>query len=598
MKQIYRDIQARVMGFINSNKDFLLLKLPVGSGKTTNVLLKIEEMNLNWIYLAPFHTNITENLELSIHRKFNYLHLKSRAKECQIDMWRELAEKGVNIRPICENRCTLKETSCPYYAQREQLKQNPISWAGVHHHIPTFLKDFIYMRTNKNIPMRNYYDILVIDENPIAVFFINEKGNAAQLSYLKSIIRRLPIQHKDKRKVIKFINYLALSYLDYDGLDYDIVHDLLDEIDFEGFYEEYQIELLEAIVTRQLRYKDIPKDFIEWFTRIKRNMDRRKIENMIVKKNKSAYTSKNIYFMCYDTNALSNIPFKIIGLDGTADIDIWSNITNKTPSVFDKAYEYRNIYQLTGGEYPLASWVKPGMKELRETGKRLCRLIDNISERKKEKVLIICTKALERFIRKNTKASNLIYGNYYYLRSRNDFYIKADTVILACQPNIPQFQIECFSKLSDWEPKIWRKVFTDEEMIQGVGRIREDLAVVTENKRVREKREAFIFPSPRTDSDTKEVVDIFGRWSTKMSYNEMMYFLDFGDVPHEVEKKRRSIMLNMIPKDGIYKTYLLNKFTENTGSTHHEAWRIFKEIKNEGLIDYARRKKVYKRDSN
>lgn len=600
-KQIHKDIRARIHSFIDGPNRFLLLKLPTGSGKTTNVLHSIDELysfdRENWIYLAPYHTNILENLKMSPFRRYEYLHLQSRARVCIMPQWRAIADR-LNIRPICENRCPLREDGCPYYEARDTLFRNPQNWAGVHSHIPTFLKDFLcesYVKTEEEkTPMGDHYGVLIIDENPINVLFLNQKGNSEQIGRLRETIINLRVDHEDYDRVIDFLNFLIISYIGDRDLDYDELWDKFNVVEWFEFYEQYQIQLLEEVVNNNMTVASAPRNYIEWFSRIQNYGNRNKIERMIVKKNESGYTAKHYYFMCYDEGVLMDLPVKIIALDATARVEIWESIIGEEASVFDKTKGYNNMYQLIDGEYPLSSWIKPHSFEIRETGYRLCTLIDLIAKEKKNDVLIICNRALKHHIQRATEADNLIFGYYYYLRSRNDFYHTADTIILACQPNIPEFQIECFSELSNWGKDIWRGVFTDEEMIQAVGRIRESIGVVPENNRVREKREIYIFPSYRHEQYPEpHIVDVFEKWAKKMTYNELRMLLEEHRTCDMRLDDLGNRMLEMIPEKGIYKTYLIREFAKENECTKNEAERIFRRMRKKELIKYRRQKKIY-----
>lgn len=591
-EQLFRLVVARVIAFLHSKNQFLLLKLPTGSGKTTNAINTVNDFaKKSWIYLAPFHKNIVENLEMTPHRhdKLKYIHMKSRAKSCTVPQFRELAEKHINIRPICENKCEKKEEDCPYYEAKRELFNHPQNWAGVHAHINEFLGDFLYSLDPNEIPNHEYFDVLIIDENPIGVLFINEKGDAESLAEVRNMLTKLNLGTEDADKCIRFLDFLILSYLDDNPLNYDRLYKMFSDIDFRLLYEDYQVEIIDRVIAGQLDIEDIPKDYIVWFDRIQRHASRTKIENMIVKKEASGYTRKNFYFMCFEENVLHNLPFKIIGLDGTANIDIWKAITNIEPSLYFVPYEYRNMYQLTDGEYPLSSWLEPTTFRLRSTGERLCEIIDLVAKRKKSKVLVISTQSLKPHIRKQCNAINLTFGYYYYLRSRNDFYQTADTVILACQPNIPEFQLECFANLSSWNEEVWRQVFTDEEMVQGVGRIRFDLPEVKENKRIRERREIYIFPCKGGKENP------FKPWAEQWNYNDMMYYAIYGKKPEERIGTGVKFMAELIPEEGIYSTNLINLFKKKSGEMGEFVNQVYREFKKQAGLEVVKRRKIYPR---
>ena len=197
--------------------------------------------------------------------------------------------------------------------------------------------------------------------------------------------------------------------------------------------------------------------------------------------------------------------------------------------------------------------------------------------------------SLKPHIRQQCKANNLIFGYYYYLRSRNDFYQTADTVILACQPNIPEFQLECFTNLSSWSSDIWRQVFTDEEMVQGVGRIRFDLPEVKETKRIRERREIYIFPCKGGKENPFDV------WSEKWSYNDMKYFAIYGKKPAERVEIGAQFMADLVPEEGIYSSNLLTLFKKTSGERGEFVNQVYRELKQRAGLEVVKRRKIYPR---
>lgn len=526
---IFDEISGRVIAYMYSDSNLLLEIVHVGGGKTTNTLKTLEENGYQWIYLAPFHTVIEENLKFSNFQTYNYLHLKSRAKVCEVDAYREIAENNIDIRPICESSCPFKDTTCPYYETKRQLYEHPRSWAGVHHHLRDFLKEFFNMYVDGH-RLSSYYDVLVIDENPINMFFENQVANAEAFAHLREVLINLNVTHAHLDRVLALVDYFILNFPGNAQLDYVDLLVRFQEIEWKTFYDVYQELLVEEVRYERLRIDNIPQEYIRMFMMMADQLDQHKIPYMIIKKAPSPYNQKKYHFLYFDNSALINCPIKIIGLDGTANVPIWESITNRTASTLNRKYVYEKIYQLRSkgnpskntthyARYPLSSWIRKG--EITSTGKKLCALIDVICKRKNHNVLVICTKALKGHINNNTKARNIVYGNYYYLRSRNDFYEQADTIILACEPNVQQFQIECFSELSGWNQDVWRQVFTQEEMIQAVGRIRENLNI-TERKRIRDPREIYIFPHTPPTNELNDTRPLYPE-SQIVSYSDILY---------------------------------------------------------------------------
>ena len=270
---------------------------------------------------------------------------------------------------------------------------------------------------------------------------------------------------------------------------------------------------------------------------------------MIIKRRQSAYTRKAYYFMCFNNRALLDCPIpKIIGLDGTANVELWESIVGREASILDRKYRYTNLYQITDGRYPLSTWVRN--RKITSSGLRLVKLMNAIISKKRSHVLVVCTIPMRRYIQNNITPKLLgkvVFGHFYYLRSRNDFYESCDTVILACEPNLPEFQIEAFAELSGWTLELWRKVFTEEEMIQAVGRIREEKDMVFSRKR--EKREVYVLSN----------VPLF-KEAQRMEYFDLLEFVKTGKKQENIQEKEMFKLLSLVPDDDhIFKKKLRDK---------------------------------------
>ena len=562
-KAIFGEISARVTAFMESNNNLLLEKCHVGSGKTWNTIKTIEDRGDTWIYLAPFHTVIDENLKFSTLRNYNYIHLKSRAKLCLILEYKRIAMYGIDIRPICELSCPLKDTTCPYYETKRKLFREACSWAGVHHHLKDFIGDFFKSYVDRT-PMWKFYDVMIVDENPINVLFENEYANGEDIASLRDIIRRLNVVHPDTNHAIEFLNYLITNFAGREEIDYQNCLAYFQAVSWKEFYDSYQEKLVDELRLERITLRDMPRELIKTFGVIQSKINENTIPYMIVKKQASAYTRKKYHFMGFDNHSLLECPIKIIGLDGTANPTIWESITGRRASILERRYVYNNIYQLRGrsnARYPLSSWIRNG--EITSTGKGLAKIIDQICKNKpKERVLIACTKPLQPFLDRELKERNRIFCNYYYIRSRNEFYEICDTIILTCEPNIQSFQIECFAHLSDWDENVWRQVFTQEEMIQTVGRIREDIGV-TISGRVRNKREIYILPY--TPSDNKqytrsEPTPPLYPEARVMDYEELQAFVRGVDLKQREDDRLQRIR-DIINENGrAYKSKLQKEF--------------------------------------
>lgn len=606
---IVRDeIAARVKAFMESRNRFLLVKSAVGTGKTTNTLKALNDDGHNWIYLAPYHEVIKENLEFSTVANYTYYHLKSRALECVVPDYKRIAERYIDIRPICENHCPLRESGCPYYETKRMLFEEPGSWAGVHHHIPEFLPDFFEI-WRENIKMSRYFDVLIIDENPIKVLFEIETANAEQLALLRDTIDVLSLDHKDLDKFNEFLNLLLSVYPGKTLLDYNQLYSLYSGINFSTFYDNYQENLVEYVRNHPSILDNptthIPKEYIKLWRRMSPYMNRQSMEDMIQKRRASPYTKKNYYFLFFDNNALSTNPLKTIGLDGTANQTIWESIIGHPASVFERVYIYNNIYQLreetrrgVPARYPLSSWVR--RRQLTSSGEKLLILINEICKKKqkeKSRVLIISSTALNKYIRAGLECDNVQFAHYYYIRSRNVFYERNDTVILASEPNIQEFQLETFSRLSDWDRDVWRLVFTQEEMIQAVGRIREDLDYSPTGRR-RNPREIYIFPYTTKTNEPEDLSPLFNE-AKQFDYDNLLFFVKYGVT---LEDKYGSLEDNIFDyiklneQDYVYEKDIIDEFKSDLYSKRQIKDTIDK-LWDENKIDHTGKGyRIYKKN--
>lgn len=570
----YAKIEGRVYSFMrkeNRNK-FLFLKCPPGSGKTTTTMKVLDEEKYNWIYFAPFHKNIRENLALSTFRTYDFVHLQSRKRLCDLDHYKKIAQQGINIRPICENSCPLKEGGCRYYDRKRRVYEEFKPWAGVHHHIISYLKDFFKM-WYEGTKVSDTYDVIVIDENPLKVFYDSLGATPKDLMLIYKMIHRLKVNND---MIDDFFDFLVTEFYK-DGLDYETLLIYFDQIDFKELYNTYQQELINQIILNKLTVKDVPKlDYLKLFSEIDSKIDPENVEYMIFKtKHQEKERKKSYKFVLFRDTPLPEYNIKMIGMDATGKKHIWETITGKTASVLDMSYKYKNMYQLvtnSKARYPISSWIRFG--ELTETGKRLIDLIDLIASKKENDVLITGTQRLNKWIDKNTKANNLTFGHYYFLRSRNDFYKECDTLIMASEPNIPPHDFKSFVELSDWDESVWKEIFTDEEMIQAAGRIREQIKYT----RGRERNvEIFVFPYI-TDTENKKLFEE----AKEISRTNLIKYLNDGELPENKIERLKNEVLKILPESGtMTKSNLLDQFSGSVVDLKE----CIRQLLNEAKID-------------
>jgi hypothetical protein len=223
-----------------------------------------------------------------------------------------------------------------------------------------------------------------------------------------------------------------------------------------------------------------PKNALPFLFEIMGN--RSQMENMVY------YRDGKINLAYFKPRAL-NLNIKILALDGTASQPVWHQMLDEVPNILEIDYQYKNVYQLNGARYPITSW-KRGNK----VAERLCNIIDRIAEKKRRHVLVVATKDVIKKISKISKCKNKEYAVYYNLRSKNSYWKKCDTIILALEPNPPQEKIISCVALSEWPESVWRLIFREEEKRQAIGRIRQNLKETPDGE-PRQETEVYIFPS-------------------------------------------------------------------------------------------------------
>jgi len=450
----------------------LVIRTFTGSGKTTTTLNTIDSLGLRWIYAAPTHDIIQENIKQSEHRHFSFLHLEGRDRCCLRPDLVELAQKGVDIRGFC-NDCPFQEAICKYHTNIRRAYSDAPNLAITHSHIDSWLPSFLGTSIGERT-MADYYDVIVVDENPIKCLYHDMTMSIAELVYFRECMLLSQLDNE----IVRIIEILVMKPIDYDALD-AITLDNLSRYDLNTAFSGSV-----ATLFQQGAISVIPKNIIYYLFEIWDRKDRHDLEQMLYYSKKGDPLN-----ICYFKQDALNVGLKILGLDGTATKSVWDHMLLDNVEIFSIDYQYTNAYQLNGGEYPIMSW-----KHGDQTAIKLCKLIDQITITKKRKVLIVGTKYVNRKIAKFTKVKNHQFATYYNLRSKNEYYKKCDTVILSHAPNPPPEKIISVVSLSGWPEKIWRHIFREEEMLQAIGRLRQNIKYIDDGNIQREKMEIYILP--------------------------------------------------------------------------------------------------------
>lgn len=456
INKVRKDIADRSVYFALKEPELyaLIIKTFTGSGKTTSVLNAIDEAHLRWIYVAPFHKVIEKNVKRSPVRHFDFLHLEGREKCCLRTDLRPLIDAGVNISGFCDE-CNFKERQCSYYINRHNAYTELPNLAVTHAHIQTFLPKFLNTEFGDHL-IRDYYDVMIIDENPISCFLHQKQLTTNELVYIREVMTFASVRDE----LIQFMDCIIPVDVDYDRISGLNLH----ELNAINENKNFCLRVADLFINHVIGA--IPPNIIPLIFEIISRANVRNLDDMIFYDRK-----KKLLNLIYFVDDALDLGLRIIGLDGTANDIVWEAMlgTDNFDS-FERDHTYEHVYQLNGGRYCITAW-----KMNESIQDKICSIIDKIANRKKRGVLVLGTKWSNKVVARKCNSKNLHYATFYNLRSFNDYYKQCDTLVLPIEPNIPEDTMKSYVALSDWDESLWRKITREEEMLQGIGRIRQNI---------------------------------------------------------------------------------------------------------------------------
>ena len=469
-----------------------------GSGKTTTVLKTIYEANdgFNWMYFAPYHKVIEENLELSKVIDFHgFIHLESRKKLCLSNEYRSLAELGINITPFCENFCSLKDTRCPYYENLRKLREMPTCVAAVHSHIPTLMQTLFYEKWQGRA-LFTYYDVFIIDEFPSSTLYNQISINKYDIDYARDVLEMVDINTDEERILLLLMNELSAATRDV-GINHAKIYSMIQNyrsLDFDTFKREYDEKILD-LITRE-KIKSPPQDILYFLMEFwNEKPDIQTLRWMIYKTEHDEWQRGNIYLTLSNLRFFQTLPVKTIALDGTADLETWKTVLGSNTKSVSFDIEYKNTYQLMGARNPISTVLRKG--DLTPSGKKIYLILKEICNHKEQSIIVCASKRVQKVLKKRlelNKIENYEFATFYNLRSRNSYYENCDTCVVFQEPNIPPFQADIIKNVLGWDNSIIVKVHREDEMRQGIGRVRQNIPTTPQGRK-RGIREIFIFSS-------------------------------------------------------------------------------------------------------
>lgn len=462
--------------------------------------MEIDE-NCRWIYCAPFHKNIKENITDSIYRTYSFLHLKSRSKLCTNPDAKMLFNLNYDIRGLCD-KCPDKHV-CAYERNLKEAYKDRPNLAITHGHLQNWLPKFLNREIDGEV-VGDDYDVLIIDENPIKTFMCIEDVWRNEIRDIWNIARDADCDDD----LIDLLDLLQEPVLDYDEIEKIKLDSKRLARNIIRFGKKaHELWTIGAI-------RNIPKNIINQLYKVSSYFGIKNIEKMI------RVVGRKIKLSYFNPEIISQLNIKkIIALDGTATKHVWEKMLGASPDMMIAGVKYEHAYQLKDYRYVSTSWVAwKKASGPNPTPGKLCKIIDKIAERKERNTLVVCTKRVKEEVMKRCKIkrdvkhkelgwNKIDFANYYALRGLNDYYKRCDTVILAHEPNPPESEIIMFSELSGWSKDVWRTVYREEEMRQAIGRIRENMSEYADGKE-RGVIEVFIFPNTGVDKfDSKLLPD-------------------------------------------------------------------------------------------
>jgi hypothetical protein len=494
----------------------LLLNAFPGAGKTRNVLRRIYELGKKFIYLASEHEVIEENVTLHDDVDFNFIHFRSRERECQNPEFHELAQMWrMSLRPLCDKVCTDRET-CPYYVNKKIIEErNPPSWAGVHSHIITFLGKYLRGTPAERGHLADF-DVLVLEESPIPRLMENRVLSLEDMGNVESEASQMQECHEDQLGMFcDMIEYFAAhiaiphnynrlwgkvqEWRDWDTPSWAKFHD--------KWEEHITMRVMGTDGAEPLR--NVPPDIIMLLNDMFQTTTRENLERHV------QTIANRISLSYFYGDTLHDLPIRTIGLDGTANIDTWGRILGKPIHTVNIAKPFKNVWQLKGGNYPQSSWIYEG--ELRDTGLQLLKLVEKIAKTREGKVLLIGTKKVctfaDQYFKEKHLEKKVRIAHYYSLRSKN--FVDCDSVVLLVRPSPPQNSMETYTALSGWPMEVWHNYYTREEMLQAIARIRPNLEyeitdrnVFPPRRRIRGNIECFVLCNAGRRGEPEELFNM------------------------------------------------------------------------------------------
>jgi hypothetical protein len=453
-----------------------------GSGKSYLTCKALDDCDSVFIYLVNEHDVGSEQMETN-KVLFNLTQIKSRYKLCKHETYKNLSEKGINIKRFCPT-CEYIG-ACEYYHRMIEIWKERQSWIGVHHHLPGLVNNYI----DKKHP-----DALVIDEyflngiwKNLKIFYgtlisnitlVSKMEDTNERTFILDVLREFSITFKTNRLNIDFIHERIYKYFRRYGTPFDL----------ELFYNEFEERLSNM-------YFNTGKIFVNIVTRVCKMLYYLYRHHKTVKDPTYLDLMSNVILyikgdekqyidISYVDLGLLDLNCKIIILDATTPKEFYEHIFKKQIySLQNSMVVNSKIYQVTSAKYCMSTLDN----EKSDIYKRLKNIVRDIANKHKTNVLVVSRKKYEKdilFLNPNINTKNdweklkrkeitpeYIYTGHYPLFGSNK-YEKFNVCVLFGTPEPQRDMLKRRANLLDIDCKILYYLEREAYMLQSLHRIR------------------------------------------------------------------------------------------------------------------------------
>lgn len=440
-----------------------------GAGKTTLTIEELENNDQLFLYLTNNHTIASEQIK-NQKGLFDLLQIESRRRLCQNEQYKVLADNGINIKQFCPN-CSVIQT-CDYYQRILEIWKEPQSWVGVHNHLGGLVNAYVNEMD---------VDVVVLDEYFLPSIFKHTVISYNLIAQSLNIISMMRDCH-EKHLMIDFMQEFAFA------LQNKAVNNIFLWAQIRGYFthgspmfllafaEEYEERLAHYYFNKGKIFTNIITPLCDAINDINaryipitmpRYLDYMNSVIIAVIGDQRRY----IDISRYDLEAL-NINCKVMILDATTPVSFYQKVFTRQVRALEKQIAINStIYQLVSAKYCMRTLDKS-----EKTRKRLYNIVDLITKKHEEPVLVLSRKKYENDIKAINPA--MITTDHYPLVGSNE-YEKINVCVIFGTPEPSRDMLERQSILLQCDQNELHYILRETNILQGIHRIRPTLKLET-----------------------------------------------------------------------------------------------------------------------